>query len=265
MNSLLVLMALLPSPQCPPDPLNALPEESARGFATDRPSYSPGETIQIYGNWDPAQWTSVEYKLKRLDRSSNAFEVPVSIPSIQSSGAVTPVSREVAYGSFVDFPTSPKPGGRLRFTIEGWFLPTWVPGLPPPELSLENPPSISDDVLVLAGQIGLAPGITDPDAQPLEQTIAGPGGIGIDATGTLFGAVTVGGSLHVVYDDAPLVADGTLDSSDWHYVGLTYDGAAGVLRLYVDGQVADTGVGVVGLRRLRRDDLPLGRPVRGSG
>ena len=230
------------------------------------PSYSPGETIQIYGNWDPAQWTSVEYKLKRLDRSSNAFEVPVSIPSIQSSGAVTPVSRdEIAYGSFVDFPTSPKPGGRLRFTIEGWFLPTWVPGLPPPELSLENPPSISDDVLVLAGQIGLAPGITDPDAQPLEQTIAGPGGIGIDATGTLFGAVTVWRLAARGQRRCPLGRRRDARLERLALRGLDVRRCRRGLGLYVDGQVVDTESGLSGSVGLRRDDLPVGRPVRGSG
>jgi hypothetical protein len=238
MNPLLVVMPLLASPQC--DPVSALPVQSARGFTTDRPSYSPGQTIQIYDNWDP-EWTGVEYLLKRIDRNSDAFQVPVSILSIASSGPEAVHSREVSYGSFVDFPTSPKPGGRLRFTIEGWFLPTWVPDLlPPPLVGGENKPRISDDVIVLAGQIGLVSPGTDPDEQPLDETIAGPGGIGIDATGTLFGAVTVGGSLHLVNDTSPLVPDAILDSSDWHHVALSYDGAAGVLKLYVDGQVRDT-------------------------
>ena len=95
------------------------------GLYTDTTSYTPGDTIQIYGS---APDVETVFRLIRLD--ADWTEISRTTPQ-------TVTAQTSAVGSFIEYPDLTL-SGRSAFTLEGWFYPTLLGG----------------DTAVIAGQIG---------------------------------------------------------------------------------------------------------------
>ena len=192
------------------------------GFYTDRPAYDPGESITIHANWNNKD---VRYALRRIG-TGPTYPAPTGWTPLSESIAATGVQFGVPqvlpnYGSFVEFtqPSGSPPSleGRQKFTLEGWIKPTLATG----------------DTVVLAGQL-----ISGPTTPACPVPVDGTAGIGLTATGQLFGAVkTPTGMVGVVDDQA-------FDTTAWHHVALTYNNHK--IRLFIDGLSAVTPVAATG-------------------
>lgn len=98
------------------------------GFYSDRPTYRPGESVEIHGA--SQQGSEVIFRLSRIAAETTEL---VRSPTIVLDPVASPL------GSFVEFPSLDLEG-RTALTLEGWILPTLVGG----------------DTVVVAGQLGLS-------------------------------------------------------------------------------------------------------------
>lgn len=180
------------------------PETSPFGFYTDKPSYVPGETIEIFGNWNPhdSETVQVKYRLMRFGRGS-PVQVGAETPVFEYGGdQVTP------FGSFVEYPNGVSLENKIGFTIEGWIFPT----LP------ADAADLYENCVALAGQLEFS-----AMATPLP--IDGVAGIGVTDDGRPFAFVrTVAGPEYAVSSVTLLV-------DRWYYVAATYNGSQ--LKLHV--------------------------------
>lgn len=185
----------------------ALPDEN-KGFYTDRPSYAPEDVIRIHANWQPA---SARYHLFRITGSATAaypFAAGhwewVAESGLVNYGAQAPTD----YGSYVEFPTFSLEG-RNQLSLCGWILPS---------NNVVSVGSGGEDVAV-AGHLAHA---DMPD---------GSVGIGIDATGHLYGWVNTARA--TMADPLPCVGGpNQFEQEDWLFVALTYRKASGQISLW---------------------------------
>ena len=182
------------------------------GFYTDQPSYAPGDTIRIFGDWEPASGSStvrVKYRLARIEAGG-----------VQTVGAETPVflyrgDQPQHFGSFVEYPRGLDLAGRLGFTLEGWIQPT---------LLGDTSDAFPDDWVAIAGQLACPTCPQWSAGQPFP--VRGTAGLGLSADGELFAFVnTVDSGPTSVVSAAQLDVRGANGAPSWYYVAATYDGA----------------------------------------
>ncbi len=116
---------------CPPGEPPRIPAElPPQGIYTDRPSYEPGDNLEVHGNWDGE---IVRYRLLKVGGFADEDDGPLTNWTIIDEGPEVSYGPLLTpdYGSFVYFPGvgGKEPlsvSGRTDFTIEGWFKPTFL-------------------------------------------------------------------------------------------------------------------------------------------
>ncbi|MEM7308660.1 MAG: N,N-dimethylformamidase beta subunit family domain-containing protein [Planctomycetota bacterium] len=174
----------------------SLQEVPPFGLYTDKPSYAPGEPIDVHASWDTSSGPlCIEYRLLEIRQRGVA-----SWPSRASSGTLEHAmgpNHVTPFGSYVDLPDH-QLSGLNALTLCGFVRPTYV------EPDGGGTPEEGSVYTVLAGQLDTG-----------GATLAGPGGIGIDRQGHLFATVRTGTGVLTAVDPTPM------EASRWSFVAAT--------------------------------------------